>query len=75
MYDTVNGNIPSYLSDLLSNACENNPFKSMLRNMEYNVVLDHVPQTKYYKGSFSDRGVMLWNALPNDIKASESKAG
>ena len=74
MYDTVNGNIPSYLSDLFSNVCENNPYKSMLRNAEYNVVLDHVPKTEYYKGSFSYRGGMLWNSLPNDIKASESKA-
>ena len=31
MYDTVNGKIPSYLSDFLSNVCENNPYKSMLR--------------------------------------------
>ena len=46
----------------------------MLRNTEYNVVLDHVPETEYYKGSFSYRGGMLWNSLPNDIKASESKA-
>ena len=73
MYDTVNGNIPSYLSDLFSNVCENNPYKSMLRNTEYNV-LDQVPKTEYYKGSFSYRGGMLWNSLPNDIKASESKA-
>ena len=47
----------------------------MLRNTEYNVVLDNVPKTEYYKGgSFSYRGGMLWNLLPNDIKASESKA-
>ena len=74
MYDTVNGNVPSYLSDLFSNVRENNPYKSMLRNTEYNVVLDHVPKTECYKGSFSYRGGMLWNSLPNDIKASESKA-
>ena len=74
MYDTVNGNIPSYLSDLFSNVCEINPYKSMLRNTEYNVVVDHVPKTEYYKGSFSYRARMLWNSLPNDIKASESKA-
>ena len=49
MYDTVSGNIPSYLSDLFSKVCENNPYKSMLRNTEYNVVLDHVPKTEYYK--------------------------
>ena len=29
MYDTVNGNVPSYLSDHFSNVCENNPCKSM----------------------------------------------
>ena len=62
------------LSDLFSNVCENNPYKSKLRNMEYNVVLDHVPKTEYYKGSFSYRGGMLWNSLPNDIKSAESKA-
>ena len=71
-YDTVNGNVPSYLSGLLSNVCENNPYKSMLRNTEYNVVLDHILKTDYYKGSFSYRGGMLWNSLPNDIKAAES---
>ena len=54
MHDTVNRNVPSYLlSDLFSNACENNPYKSKLRNTEYNVVLDHVPETEYCKGSFS----------------------
>ena len=59
MYDTENRNVPSYLSDLFSNACENNPYKSKLRNAEYNVVLDHVPKTEYYKGSFSYRGGIL----------------
>ena len=63
-----------YLSDLFSNVCENNLYKSMLRNTEYNVVLDHVPKPEYYEGSFSYRAGMLWNSLPNDIKASESKA-
>ena len=48
MYDTVNRNVPSYLSALFSNACENKPYKSKLRNAEYNVVLDHVPKTEYY---------------------------
>ena len=74
MYDTVNRNVPSYLSDLFSNACKNNPYKSTLRNAEYNVVLDHVPKTEYYKGSFSYRGGILGNSLPTDIKPSESKA-
>ena len=30
MYDTVNGNVPSYLSNLFSNVCENNLYKSLL---------------------------------------------
>ena len=72
MYDTVNGNTPSYLSDLFSNVCKSNFYNSTLRNTEYNVVLDHVPKTEYYKGSFSYRGGM--HSLPNDIKAAESKA-
>ena len=38
------------------------------------MVLDHVPKTEYYKGSFSYRGGILWNSLPTDIEASESKA-
>ena len=74
MYNTVNRNVPSYLSDLFSTACENNPYKSKLRKTEYNVVLDHVPKTEYYKGSFSYGGGILWNSLPTDIKTSESKA-
>ena len=74
MYDTVNGNVPSYLSGLFLNVCENNSYKSLLRNTEYNVVLDHILKTDCYKGSFSYRGGMLWNSLPNDIKAAESKA-
>ena len=73
MYDTVNRNAPSYLSDLFSNACENNPYKSMLRNTEYNVVQDHVRKTEYYKGSFSYRGGILWNSLPTDIKRPNLK--
>ena len=56
MYDTVNRNVPSYLGNPFSNACENNPYKSKLTHTEYNVVLDHVPETEYYKGSFSYRG-------------------
>ena len=53
MYDTVNRNVPSYLGNPFSNACENNPYKSKLTHTEYNVVLDYVPETEYYKGSFS----------------------
>ena len=36
MYDVINKNVPSYISDLFSNDCENNPYKSKLRNKEHN---------------------------------------
>ena len=75
MYDTVNGNVPSYLSDLFSNVCVNNPYKSMLRKAEYIVVLYHVAKTECYTGSFSYRGGMLSNSLPNDIKVAEWLVG
>ena len=74
MYDTINVNVPSYLSDLFSNTCESNPYKSKLRNTEYNVVLDHVPKAEYYEGSFSYKEGLLWNLLPTGIKAFEFKA-
>ena len=72
--DKLCSKVNRYLSDLFSNACEYNLYKSKLRNAECNVVLDHVPKTEYYNGSFSYRGGILWNSLPIDIKTSESKA-
>ena len=41
MYDTVNQKVPSYLSDLFSNACETTliSYKSKLRNTECNLAL------------------------------------
>ena len=65
MYDAINKNVPSYISDLFSNDCENNPYKSKLRNKEHNVMLGRTPKTEYCKGSFSYRG-LLWNSLPNE---------
>ena len=37
--------LASYLSDLFSNACENNPYKSKVRNTEYNIICI-VPRSK-----------------------------
>ena len=36
--------------------------------------MGHTPKTEYLKGAFSYRGGILWNSLPTEIKASESKA-
>ena len=46
MYDAINKNVPSYISDLFSNVCENNPYKSKLRNKEHNVMLGRTPKTE-----------------------------
>ena len=59
MYDAINKNVPSYISDLFSNDYENSPYKSMLRNKEHNVMLGRTPKTEYCKGSFSYRGGLL----------------
>ena len=53
MYDAINKSVPSYISDLFSNDCENNPYKSKLPNNEHNVMLCRTPKTEYCKGSFS----------------------
>ena len=63
MHDTGNQNVPIVVtSDLFSNACENNPYKTQK------------VWTECYKGLFSYRGGMLQKSLPTEIKASESKA-
>ena len=74
IYDAINKNVPSYISDLFSNDYENNSYKSKLRNKEHNFIFGRTPKPEYCKGSFSYRGGLLWNSLPNDSKASESKA-
>ena len=63
MYDTVNGNVPSYLSDLFSNVCENNPYKSMLRNAEYNVVLATFQKQNIIKGLSHTERIQRRNAV------------
>lgn len=73
MYDTVNKNVPTYLSDLFINCCENNPYKSRLRNTQNNLDINHLPKTEYFKGSFLYRGTKLWNSLPEECKTSKSK--
>ena len=73
MYDAINKNVPSYISDLFSKDCENNPYKYKLRNKEHNVMLGRTPKTEYSKGSFSYRGGLLWNSLPNAKRAAVTR--
>ena len=73
MYDTINCRVPKYLSDLFSLNCENNPYKSRLRENANNVSMSYIPKTEYYKASFSYRGGKNWNSLPLDLKTAKSK--
>ena len=74
MYDTINHNVPKYLSDVFSKCSEGNSCKSRLRESDLNVTMNYIPNTECYKGSFSYRGAKLWNSLSSDIKSSKSKA-
>ena len=74
VYDTINHNVPKYLSDIFSKCSEGNSCKSRLRESDLNVTMNYIPNTECYKGSFSYRGAKLWNSLSSDIKSSKSKA-
>lgn len=54
MYNTANRNVPGYLliNNLFSKACENNRYKSTLRNTEYSVALDHILKTELLSRAF-----------------------
>ena len=74
VYDTINHNVPKYLSDIFSKCSEGNSCKSRLRESDHNVTMNYIPNTEGYKRSFSYRGGKLWNSLSSDIKSSISKA-
>ena len=74
MYDTINCNVPKYLSDVFPQCSKNNPYKSRLRENELNVDMTYISNTECYKGSFSYRGAKQWNSLPYPLKSSTSKA-
>ena len=63
MYDTINHNVPKYLSDLFSKCSECNSCKSRLGESDLNVTMNYISNTECYKGSFSYRGAKLWNSL------------
>lgn len=73
VYNTLNKNVPSYLSDLFTKRSEYSVYKNKLRECPYNLVTTRIPQTECYKGSFSYRGVQMWNSLPAELKTPQSK--
>ena len=72
VHNAINKRVPDYLCDLFikSSDC---PYKSKLRDNMNNLQLSRIPRTECYKGSFSYRGVHIWNSLPADLKGLQSK--
>ena len=65
MYKILNGQAPTYLSDLFTTA--NRPTGYNLRRSEFNVKIPQ-PHTEYRRRSLSYSGAILWNNLPHYIR-------
>ena len=65
MYKILNGQAPTYLSDLFTRA--NGSMGYNLRRSELNVKIPQ-PKTEYLKRSLSYSGATLWNSLPHNIR-------
>ena len=63
MFNTLKGNMPSYLQNMFS-------FRGLgynIRNSQIRLNLPK-PRTNYLKRSFCYSGAILWNSLPQDIR-------
>ena len=70
MFKAINGLVPNYLSDSIVMAGESHD-----RDTRLSESLDvHIPShnSSALKRSFIYHGSVLWNALPEEIKASDS---
>ena len=67
MFKTINESTPPYLHDLFKS--RNTGYN--LRNSEHTLYVPK-PRTNYGKRSFSYSGAMLWNELPQSVRAVRS---
>lgn len=72
VYKALNNKVPGYLNDLFVKCSDYISYRSKLRDSEINLALTRTPKTECFKGSFSYRGVQMWNSLPHDFKIPQS---
>ncbi len=67
VFKALNGQAPSYISDLISFKSTSKPLRSA------NKALLYVPRPRLqFKGDFAVAAPRLWNQLPPDIKSAPS---
>ena len=67
MFKSLNGLAPVYLQDLFSERHTDYDMRDSLRKLNL-----PKPRTDYLKRSFGYRGALLWNSLPENIRAIRS---
>ena len=72
MYKTLHGSAPEYMSNLFVKSSE--AHNRNLRSVDNETLRIPYARTNIYDRSFAVTGARKWNALPYDIKRSESIA-
>ena len=67
MFKSLNGLAPVYLRDLFSERNTDYDFRDSFRKLNL-----PKPRTDYLKRSFGYSGALLWNSLPENIRAIRS---
>ena len=67
MFKSLNGLAPGYLQDLFSERNTDYDLRDSFRNLNL-----PKPRTDYLKRSFGYSGALLWNSLPENIRAIRS---
>ena len=73
VHNALNKRVPDYIYNLVTKSSDC-PYKNKLRDNRNNLQLSRIPRTECYKGSFSYRGVHIWNSPPSDLKGLQSKS-
>ena len=67
MFKSLNGLAPVYLHDLYSEQLTDYDLRDSFRKLNL-----PKPRTEYLKRSFDHSGALLWNSLPENIRATRS---
>ena len=71
MYKVVNVIAPQYIRDLFQSRADTLPNNS-IQSVSNNNFTIPMPRTSLFKGSLSYSGLVIWNAIPADVKNASS---